>query len=492
MSQLLTLSRAARLVGVTRGVLQQKIRSGELQTFEGQLRVTDLLRAYPNAKMEDTTMLERVEKIKEDAKYVNVPEPADLPSPDVLEARLIKLSQEFIKLLSQLDKYREFLDTLASKLRTALELTDTTLLRTEIDQLQHWVIAERQEQPLADKRAQLLAKDTFLRLIAAHIKLIPSGHEFFVRGNDSILEAALRVGLSLNYGCTSGNCGLCKARILSGDIRKIRPHDYTLSEAEKGMGYALLCSNTAITDLVIEAAEANSVADIPLQKVVAKVRLIKSLADDLLMLHIQTPRTQTLRFIAGQSVTLTLEKGISAEYPLASCPCDGRNLQFYMRKNPHDKFTQAVFTTLKSHHDVTVEGPTGQFVLKEDSTAPALFLAHDDGIAPIKSLIEQALALDTVESIHLYWIVSQADGHYLHNLCRAWEDALDNFHYYPLMGEFDKKLAEITFTDLELCEIYVAGSESFVTSTDTFLQQHGVAKERLHLNKLPLTDILQR
>mgnify|MGYP000532494315 CR=1 FL=1 len=35
MPRLITLSRAARLVGVKRGALQKKIRDGELRTFEG-------------------------------------------------------------------------------------------------------------------------------------------------------------------------------------------------------------------------------------------------------------------------------------------------------------------------------------------------------------------------------------------------------------------------------------------------------------------------
>ena len=47
MSQLLTLSRAARLIGVRRGALQGKIRSGELATFEGMVSAEDLQRAFP-------------------------------------------------------------------------------------------------------------------------------------------------------------------------------------------------------------------------------------------------------------------------------------------------------------------------------------------------------------------------------------------------------------------------------------------------------------
>ena len=52
MTDLLSLSRAARLAGVTRAELQRRIRRGEIQTFEGQVAVSDLLRVYPSVSLE--------------------------------------------------------------------------------------------------------------------------------------------------------------------------------------------------------------------------------------------------------------------------------------------------------------------------------------------------------------------------------------------------------------------------------------------------------
>ena len=81
----------------------------------------------------------------------------------------------------------------------------------------------------------------------------PSGHEFFVEGNDTVLEAALRAGIPLNYGCSNGNCGDCKVRLVSGQVQKVHPHDFALKEAEKANGDFLMCSYTPVTDIVIEA-----------------------------------------------------------------------------------------------------------------------------------------------------------------------------------------------------------------------------------------------
>src|SRR3970282_2004921 len=54
-----------------------------------------------------------------------------------------------------------------------------------------------------------------------------------------------------------------------------------------------------------------------------------------------------------------------------------------------------------------VEGPGGEFLLNEESHRPLIFIACETGFAPIKSLIEHAMALDAAETLHLYWIPSR-------------------------------------------------------------------------------------
>ena len=93
MAELLTLSRAARLVGVARGVLQRKVREGTLASFEGMVRADDLVRAFPGTQLEDNAELSRVERIKERAFGRRVYE-RSLPDKEVLAARLGELARE--------------------------------------------------------------------------------------------------------------------------------------------------------------------------------------------------------------------------------------------------------------------------------------------------------------------------------------------------------------------------------------------------------------
>ena len=50
------------------------------------------------------------------------------------------------------------------------------------------------------------------------ITLTPSGNTFRVAGDETVLDAALRQGIGLPYGCRNGACGSCKGTIVSGDF----------------------------------------------------------------------------------------------------------------------------------------------------------------------------------------------------------------------------------------------------------------------------------
>jgi len=484
MPDLLSLSRAARLAGVSRADLQRRIRQGEISTFEGQVALADLLRVYPSISLEKTGMLEEVERIKQDA----VPRLGEvdtrLPSPQVLVARIRALAAALAQRADLVSAQADLIARLRQRLDEPASATPAGLqaLTAWLD-VQRATLAERPADPA---HTDLLARDNLLRIMSAHVRIIPSGHEFFVDGNDSILEAAVRSGLRLGYGCTSGNCGECKARVLSGEVRRIRDHDYVISQRERQMGYVLTCCNTAVTDLVLEAAEAQSPADLPEQELRAQVRKLERLDEDLLLLHVQTPRTQTLRFMAGQRARLTLESGASAELPIASCPCNGRNLQFLVRDRG-DAFSQDCCTRLTARQGIALSGPFGTFTLCEEANEPAVFIAIGDGIAPIKSLIEHAVSIDSIEAYHLYWSVDDHRGHHQERWCRALGDALDNFHFTPLVAADSADLLARLQADLatpSAPHFYLAGPAATVQTLQQALIATAVPAARIALEAM--------
>ncbi len=472
-AQLLTLTRAARLVGVSRGALQKKIKNGDLPTFEGMVKPEDLLRAYPETQLEDAVM-ERFTHIKDEA-YAHRVRERLLPEPEVLAERLAGLSRELAQTKALTERYRTITDWLYDKF-SEYEKSGDREIKNIMGPLKLWLRHELEKQPPSDFLESYVVKDSFLRLMTAHVRLLPGQREFFVEGSDTILDAALRAGVSLRYGCSNGNCGLCKARLVAGKTLPVRHSDYVFSEAEKNQGYVLLCSHTAVSDLEIEAAEVEGARDIPAQQIATRVKKIEHLNDDMALLHLQTPRTKRLQFLAGQSVTLVTSNGAEAVYPVASCPCDDRNLQFHIRRAPGGRLSDFVFRKLKNGDIVEITGPKGDFVLREDSPHSLIFLAYGTGFAPVKSLIENAMARDAAESMHLYWVAGK-EGHYLNNLCRAWADALDDFQYTPAVAEVAKSTATLRqvvrdHADLAGFDVYVAGPDGFLKAAKKLLLEN--------------------
>ena len=483
--------RAAQLAGVPRSVLQRQVRAGEIEENDGLVATASLLARYPHLQLEPSGLAERVAQIRDESFGKRVRERL-LPSQEVLAQRLFRQSQELADAQRHLQRYHQLVVTLRESLQRK---------QREVGGDDPRLAALERE--LAGGLAQVLATepvdawqvmDDVLKVMSAQVTLRPSGHQFVVEGRDSLLQAGLRAGLNLNYGCGNGSCGMCKVRVIAGDVARCGASDYPLSEAEKAQGYVLACAHTAASsELTVETLEAAGPADIPEQQITVTVRAVRPLAPDTLLLHVQTPRSHRLRFLAGQSVTLALAQGEGAQarYPVASCPCDDRNLQFFLRRDATDPVATRLFAgAVKPGDALTVWGPHGDFTLHEASE-PLVFVACDAGFAPVKSLIEHALSLDAAPSLALFWLATRSDGHVLENQCRAWSEALDPFEYSlftdtdPAAGAAQVARAmEADVFQID-CAFYLAGPPAFVQVLAQELTAAGVPAARIHQELVP-------
>ena len=312
------------------------------------------------------------------------------------------------------------------------------------------------------------------------IRLLPSQREFEQQPNESVLEAALRAGVALDYGCTSGTCGKCIARVRSGTVAKISHSDFMLTEAERAQNTVLLCCNSATTDAVLEVREAEGFADISLQTIDVRVRKLETLSPAMLLLHLRTPRSNTLRFLAGQRAQLDFGMGITRRLSIASCPCDSLNLQFHIPAADVPLFTRV--RALGTNDSLKLSGPFGGFIFEEHSDRPSAFIAYGTGFAPIKSLLEQSLALERNQPVYVLWLAAP-DGHYLHNYCRALADALDNVHYIPLidegLGQDILAQALERVENLRDFDVYLAAPGAALAQARGMLTTRGVPAERI-------------
>ncbi|MGV6810630.1 MAG: 2Fe-2S iron-sulfur cluster-binding protein [Brevirhabdus sp.] len=315
----------------------------------------------------------------------------------------------------------------------------------------------------------------------------PSGRRCEIEAHETVLAAALRAGLKPDYGCSNGNCGTCVATLRSGQIEQTRHCDFTLSDAEKLGGGFLMCAHRAISDITVEADVTQSPEDIPAQQIETKVKALTPLDAQVMQLHLQTPRSQRLRFVSGQSVALEIDGGIRKTLPVASCPCDDRNLLFHVPDIPGDAFCEAVFSgQLRARLPVQLHGPDPvTFYFDETDTRPSLILSWHTGFAPIVSLMEHALSLEVMQNIHLHRFSPTPAAQYLSNLCRAWSDAYDNIEaelsdtrltLLSSEAECERALsaAMAQYPELPRFNVYVAGPPNFVSGATRALDGFGV------------------
>ena len=125
-----------------------------------------------------------------------------------------------------------------------------------------------------DAADALTIMDDMLKVVSAHVTVRPSGHEFFVEGRDTLLQAGLKAGLKLNYGCGNGTCGLCKARVVSGEVVKVAAATTTRCPRPSGCRATRCCARTrpASSEIVLETLEAHGPGEIPEQQIAVRVR----------------------------------------------------------------------------------------------------------------------------------------------------------------------------------------------------------------------------
>lgn len=82
----------------------------------------------------------------------------------------------------------------------------------------------------------------------------PSGEGFRCAVDESLLQGMLRLGRrGIPVGCVNGGCGVCKVRILAGEVRPLGPMSRAhVSAEEQAAGYALACRVAPLTAVRLE------------------------------------------------------------------------------------------------------------------------------------------------------------------------------------------------------------------------------------------------
>ncbi len=220
---------------------------------------------------------------------------------------------------------------------------------------------------------------------------LSTGRAFAADSAVSILDAARQAGVTLEYSCRTGRCGICKAPVVSGVTAILRPEDESLSPAEAAAGLILTCCRAAADDVALDIEPLDRLAGLEIKTMPARLVSIDRLAADIVKVVLKTPPASPMRFLAGQYVDVIAE-GVRRSYSLANAPRADGLLELIVKRYTGGVMSALWFERAQSNDLIRIEGPFGTFFLRDPAPRDIVFLATGTGIAPVKALLEEIAA----------------------------------------------------------------------------------------------------
>jgi naphthalene 1,2-dioxygenase ferredoxin reductase component len=319
-----------------------------------------------------------------------------------------------------------------------------------------------------------------------------------VEDDETILEAALDKGLDYPFGCQSGACGACKSVVLSGEIELGEYQPFVLTDEERAQNLTLACQTFAKSDLEIAYLDPDEPAEHPVVDLACSVQSVDDATHDIKVVRLALP-DGPIAFTPGQFMEVTFDGLPSRDYSIANQP-DDDFLEFHIRLVPGGAVSPFVLEQLAAGASVNVRGPLGVSYLRTKHRGPILALAGGSGLAPVKSIVDRALALNMAQPIHLYFGIRDEQDLYLEDYFAGLAVAHDNFTFVPVLSDpsaaterrtgFVHDAIKADFDTLDGNKVYIAGPPVMVDACTHEAIALGVRQDDFHAD--PFTTEAER
>jgi ferredoxin-NAD(P)+ reductase (naphthalene dioxygenase ferredoxin-specific) len=310
-----------------------------------------------------------------------------------------------------------------------------------------------------------------------------------VQEGQTVLDAALAAGIPYPHGCRSGRCGSCKSRLIEGEVELLQHSRFALTEEEKAGGLILVCravpqTNAAVAWLGSDDDDAVE----PSRRLAGIVTHLDDLTHDIKSVRIAPADGSPLLFTAGQYAQVGFAGVPARSYSMASRHGDD-SLEFHIRRVPDGVTSAHVHDALKAGDKVDLEFPLGSSYLRQHHSGPILCIAGGSGLAPIKSIVETALAHGMRQPIHVYFGVRAERDLYLVQHFQALAERHANLTFAPVLSEAQSAQYRSGFvtqavagdvSDLDGWKAYVAGPPPMVDAALEMAFERGMRREDMH------------
>ncbi|MFN3580658.1 MAG: 2Fe-2S iron-sulfur cluster-binding protein [Pseudomonas sp.] len=310
------------------------------------------------------------------------------------------------------------------------------------------------------------------------VTLQPSGHNLEVRPAESILEAARRLGFDAPQSCRNGNCHICSAQLLEGQVRQ---SGQTLKSGE-----VLTCLASPLENCSIQWEGVLAPGELPVHSVACQVSACDDLGGDVWRLRLRAPAGKSLRYHAGQYLLLVRPDGDMSAFSIASAPHEGRDLELHILIR--EPGTRALIEHIRKEGIARVQAPMGDCHLGQLPDRPLVLIAAGTGLSQMQSMVQHCLEQRFQHAIHLYWGVRHGNDLYQAAHWETWQQQ-DNLILHKVISDHPQwpgrqgvlhEAIAADLGDLSQYEFYVSGSPPMVYATFDALVAKGMPPSHMH------------
>ena len=321
-----------------------------------------------------------------------------------------------------------------------------------------------------------------------------------MKGGGSLLETLTAQKIFIPSACGGrGTCGYCKVKVLEGAGPLLPTEEPYMDAEERSLGMRLSCQVKLRNDLKIELpAEL-----LTIKEYVSVCEEIIDYTYDTKQLRLRLTDGQHMKYTPGQYVQVLApqyEKSseeVYRAYSISSDPADQAAIELIIRRVPDGICTTYLFDYLKVGDKVRINGPYGQFYLR-DTSAPIVFIAGGSGIAPIKCILHNMKNTNNNRRAVFFFGIRTTKDLFLAEEMTRFETQLVQFKFVPVVSqpESGAEWAGVTGRVTHIAEDYLrkqgnahehegylCGSPGMIESSIGILKKLGITEDKIYYDK---------
>jgi Na+-transporting NADH:ubiquinone oxidoreductase subunit F len=318
-----------------------------------------------------------------------------------------------------------------------------------------------------------------------------------VTGGKPLLGSLMEEKIFIPSACGGrGSCGLCKVKVTS-DIGDYLPTELPwISDEEKAENIRLSCQLKLKKDISIQIPEEL----FNVKEYLTEVSDITDLTYDIKQVTLKLVEPAEIQFTAGKYIQFQVpeyeltSESVYRAYSMSSQPSRKNEVELEIRLVPNGICTTYVFEHLKVGDQVTINGPYGDFKLRE-TEARALFIAGGSGMAPVKSILYDMLEKNINRECLYFFGARAVRDLFLVDEMNELEKKLPNFKFIPALSEplpednWEGDTGLITevldrhVKSGENTEAYLCGSPGMIDAAIAVLTKKGIPDDKIYYDK---------